>query len=822
MWILGIIALVALAIGLLYAGRTQLAWSVPSGLGLLWWALAGGVGGGVFSAAVAIFGVLVVFLSFTPLRKSVVTPFVMRAIAPFLPRMSETERVALEAGTIWWDADLFSGNPDWKKWLRNDPPKLSDRERAFLDGPVEELCRIVDEYEAQQTGDIPEEAWQLLREKKFFGMIVPETYGGLGFSAQANSAVVAKCSSRSTGLAVTVMVPNSLGPAELLIHYGTDEQKQYYLPRLATAEEVPCFALTEPTAGSDAGGMRSYGVVCRGEFEGKEVIGMRLTWNKRYITLGPVATVLGLAFRLYDPEHLLGDTEDLGITCALIPAEIPGVDLGRRHDPLGAPFMNGPTTGNDVFVPVDMIIGGPAMAGEGWRMLMQCLSAGRGISLPSLAAGASQLATRTLGAYATVREQFNLPLGKFEGVQEAMARVAGNTYALDALRLVTAASVDAGEKPSVISAVAKCYSTETMRSVLNDTMDVLGGAGVSLGPRNIMASPYVQAPIGITVEGANILTRTMIVFGQGALRCHPYARHEVEAVARKDAGAFDELFFKHIGFVCQNMARSFLLGLTGARFLTPPGKGRLARYYPQLTRMSAAFATCADFAMGTLGGNLKRKEQLTGKLADAFAWLYIGSTVLKKFHDEGQNEQHVPYARWALDQSLYNSQQALGKFIDNLPNRLAAKKLRVVCFPWGMRHTAPSDTLNVTIAEGILESRDARKWLTHAIFVPPRAEPGLGQLEDALEKVVAARPVHKVVKAAIRAKKLPARPSETLYDRALKAGVINEQEHTAAMDAEAARLEAITVDSFSTLGGTSGPRVLQNDPPEQAETSAAR
>jgi acyl-CoA dehydrogenase len=501
---------------------------------------------------------------------------------------------------------------------------------------------------------------------------------------------------------------------------------------------------------------------------------------------------------------------------------VPGVELGRRHDPLGAPFLNGPTTGKDVFVPVDFIIGGPKMAGQGWLMLMQCLSAGRGISLPSLSAGATQLATRTLGAYTTVREQFNLPLGKFEGVQEAIARVAGYTYALDALRRVTAAAVDQGEKPSVVSAIAKAYSTETMRSALNDTMDVLGGSGISLGPKNIMASACVQAPIGITVEGANILTRTMIIFGQGALRCHPYARFEVEAVAKKDTGEFDRLFFKHIGFVFQNMARSWVLGVTGARFVPTPNQGPLAGYFQQLTRMSAAFTTCADFAMGTLGGQLKRKEQLTGKLADAFAWLYIASTVLKRFHDEGQNREHVPYARWALDRSLYNTQQALDHYLMNLPNRLAALKLRAVCFPLGRRYSPPKDTLNVTIAEGVLENGSAREWLTHAIFVPPRNEPGLGRLEDALEKVMAARPIQKAVRAAVKAKKLPARPSETLYDRALGAGVITEEQHRQAMEAEAARLEVVTVDSFSEFSGNFGTRKVQNEPEEQATTSSTR
>jgi acyl-CoA dehydrogenase len=522
MWILGVLVLIALTATLLYRGRTKMAWILPIGLALLWWSIAGGFDSTWWQIVTVLFALDVIILGVPAVRQLVVTGPIMRALAKVLPGMSETERIALEAGTVWWDGDLFSGAPDWNKWLRNGPPRLSDRERAFLEGPCEELCRMVDDWDIAERRDLPPEVWDFIRKHRFFAMIIPEAYGGLGFSAQMHSEVVAKLSSRSPTLAVTVMVPNSLGPGELLLHYGTEDQKNHYLPRLASGDEIPCFGLTEPNAGSDAGSMRSYGVIQRGTFQGEEVLGMRLNWDKRYITLAPVATLIGLAFRLFDPEHLLGDTEDLGITVALIPADLPGITCGERHDPLGVPFMNGPTRGEDVFVPLDFIIGGAAMAGQGWMMLMQSLSAGRGISLPSLSGGALQLATRSTAAYASVREQFGLAIGRFEGIQEALARVVGLTYAIDATRVVTAASVDAGEKPSVVSAIAKAYSTESMRQGVTDAVDIFGGAGICLGPRNILARAYEAAPIGITVEGANILTRTMIIFGQGAMRCHPY------------------------------------------------------------------------------------------------------------------------------------------------------------------------------------------------------------------------------------------------------------------------------------------------------------
>lgn len=735
--------------------------------------------------------------SFPEIKRKYITLPAYRALKGVMPSISETEREALQAGTVGWDAELFSGTPDWAKLRRLAPITLTAEERAFLDGPTEELCKRLNDWRIRhELHDIPDDVWRFVCDNGFLGMLISKEHGGLGFSAQAQSLILGKISSRSPDGVTIVMVPNSLGPGELLISYGTKEQKDYYLPRLASAEEIPCFALTEPNAGSDAGGMQSYGVVTKGTYEGKEVIGMRLTWSKRYITLGPVATLLGLAFRLYDPEHLLGDKEDLGITCALIPTSIPGVDFKRRHDPLGVPFMNGPTTGENVFVPVDFIVGGPKMAGQGWRMLMQCLSAGRGISLPSLSAGAMKLATRTTGAYATIREQFGLPLGRFEGIQESMARIAGLTYAIDAVRSVTAAAVDAGEHPSVVSAIAKCYSTESMRKAVNDSMDILAGAGISMGPKNVMGCCYQQLPIGITVEGANILTRTMIVFGQGALRCHPHAQHEVRALAANDVATFDREFFGHIGFVFQTLARTKLLAHTNGAFASSPIPGPMAKYFKRLSRMAAAFSTCADFAMGTLGGDLKRKERLTGRLADAFGWLYIASTVLKKYVDEGQTRRDLPYAQWACEHALYEIQEGLNAFIQNMPNRAVARALRIAVFPWGRRYAPPSDRIGMEVAEGILEGREPWKALTVGIHVPSHAEPGLGEIESALEKILAARPVQKAIKVAIKERKLDKRPAVTLLDRALRAGVIGEREHAIAVEAEKAREQALIVDAF--------------------------
>jgi acyl-CoA dehydrogenase len=740
--------------------------------------------------------VIALIVGVPAVRRRLVTRWLMRHARAMLPRMGDTERTALEAGTVWWDGDLFSGAPDWRKLLDFRARPLSDRERAFLDGPVQELCTMLDEWTIGQAGDLSPKIWDFMKRHRFFGMIIPPEYGGLGFSAIAQSAVVTKLASRSVTAAVTVMVPNSLGPAELLLRYGTEEQKRYYLPRLADGQEIPCFALTGPEAGSDAAATQSLGVVCRGTYEGREVLGMRLTWRKRYITLGPVATVIGLAFRLRDPERLLGGTEERGITCALVPSRLPGIEIGRRHDPMGIPFQNGPTSGHDVFVPVDFIIGGPAWAGQGWRMLMESLAAGRSISLPALSVGAAQLAARVVGAYATVREQFDTPIGRFEGIEEPLARIGGWTYLMSAARTLTAGAVDAGESPAVVSAIAKCYLTEGMRRVLSDAMDIRAGAGICRGPRNILVRAYIAAPIAITVEGANILTRSMIVYGQGAIRCHPYVREEMRALAEGDLGRFDRAIFGHLGFVLANAARAFVLGLTGARLARAPVRGPVAQHLRRLSRMSAAFALVSDAAMITLGGHLKRRETLSGRLADALAWLYLASASVKKFWDDGQPERDRPFLDWVCRYALYQIQTALGGLLDNLPPRLAARAVRWLVFPLGARYRRPSDALGAQVARALLEDRDERLRLTRDIYVPPPDEPGLGRLEAALDKVVDALAVETKIRDAARAARIDRAPGDALVDLALQAGVITEEDRRRVRLADEARDEVIQVDAF--------------------------
>lgn len=781
---------------LLYLGRGYWAWVVTVAIALGGWTMMGIASPRAFAAALGVSLVAALVFGVPALRRWVVTFWLMRLVGAMLPRMGDTERIALEAGTVWWDGDLFSGGPDWRKLLDFKARPLSDRERAFLDGPVQELCTMLDEWTIGQAGDLSPEVWDFIKRHGFFGMIIPEEYGGLGFSAIAHSAVVTKLASRSVTAAVTVMVPNSLGPAELLLRYGTEEQKRYYLPRLAAGQEIPCFALTGPEAGSDAAATQSLGVVCRGTFDGREVLGMRLNWRKRYITLGPVSTVIGLAFRLRDPERLLGGADDLGITCALVPSHLPGIEIGKRHDPMGIPFQNGPNSGHDVFVPIDFIIGGRAWAGQGWRMLMESLAAGRAISLPALSVAAAQLAARVVGAYATVREQFDTPIGRFEGIEEPLARIGGWTYLMSAARTLTAGAVDAGERPAVVSAIAKCYLTEGMRAVVNDAMDIRAGAGICRGPRNTLAWAYMAAPIGITVEGANILTRSMIIYGQGAIRCHPHVREEMRALAERDLGRFDRAFFGHIGFMLTNATRAFLLGLSGGRLARPPVRGPLAPLLRQLSRMSAAFALVSDAAMATLGGHLKRREKLSGRLADALAWLYLASASVKRFWDEGQPERDRPFVEWASRHALRQIQEALGGVVDNLPNRLAALALRWVVFPLGARYRPPSDALGAQVARALLEDREGRLLLTPDIYVPPPHEPGLGRLEAALDKVVEALAVESKMRDALRAGRIDRAPGDALVELAVEAGVITEQDRQRIHAADEARDEVIQVDAF--------------------------
>jgi acyl-CoA dehydrogenase len=753
-----------------------------------------------FALTLIVVGVLMAaVLNFTPARRLWLSKPLFKWFKSVLPPMSATEKDAIDAGTVWWDAELFSGRPDWNQLLRTPRAELTTEERAFLDGPVDELCCMLDDWQiSHELDDLPAEVWAYLRKHRFFAMIIPKQHGGLEFSARAQSEVVMKIASRSVAAAVTVMVPNSLGPGELLLHYGTPEQKQHFLPRLARGEEIPAFALTGPWAGSDAGSMPDTGIVCKGEYKGKETLGFRVNWEKRYITLGPVATLLGLAFKARDPDGLLGGKRELGITCALIPTSTPGVEIGRRHNPGGA-FQNGPNRGTDVFVPMEWVIGGQAQVGNGWKMLMDCLSVGRAISLPALGTAAAKAAARTTGAYARVRRQFRIPIGRFEGIEEPLARLGGMTYRMDAARVLTATALALGGKPSVLSAILKYHNTEGMRAALNDAMDVHAGRGVCRGPRNYLAQTYQAVPVAITVEGANILTRSMIIFGQGAIRCHPYLLKEMQAAADEDAeaglSAFDALIFGHIGFTFSNLARSFGLALTGARFASAPALGPLTAYARHLTRMSASFALLADVAMLLLGGDLKRREKISGRFADILSHLYLASAVLKRFEDDGRPAADLPLARWALDDSMAIVEERLDGILRNFPLRGFGALLRPFVLPLGRRWMGASDRLGHEVARLLLSPSDTRDRLTSGLFIRLSEDDPLGLMELALEKVIIAEPVERKLEQAFGGS-ISNGTVEAMLQRGLTERVINEFEAETVREAMAITAAAIAVDDF--------------------------
>ena len=753
--------------------------------------------------AVTAFAVAVLAVPF--LRRTLVSYPVLLVFRRILPRLSPTEQEALDAGTVWWDGELFSGMPDWNKLIHLPKPQLSEDEEFFLEREVEQLCAMVDDWDVTHVRqDLSPEAWKFLREKGFFGMIIPKEYGGLGFSALAHSAVVTKLASRSATLSVTAMVPNSLGPAELLLHYGTQAQKDYYLPRLAKGLEIPCFALTGPFAGSDAGSIPDYGIVCHGEYNGQRMLGIRLNWEKRYITLAPVATLLGLAFKLYDPDRLAGGETDRGITLALIPTDTPGVVIGRRHFPLNSAFLNGPTQGHDVFIPMDFIIGGIARIGEGWRMLMECLSAGRGISLPSSAAGAGKLAARASGAYARVRKQFKLPIGKFEGVEEPLARIAGHLYMIDAARLMTTVGIDLGEKPSVISAIMKYHSTERGRLIANDAMDVHGGKGICLGPSNYLGRGYQQVPIGITVEEANILTRSMIIFGQGAIRSHPYVIREIRAAHDNGDKAralreFDAAFFGHVGFVASNAVRTFVFGMLNGRLIPVPPVAN-ERYYQRLTRYATAFALLADASLLFLGGSLKRREKISARLGDILSQLYLCSAALKRFEDDGRPEADRPLFHWGMDDAIWRIEEAFDGVLRNFPNRTAAFALRVLIFPRGRKARPPSDRLEHAIATLLMQPGEVRDRLTAGMYVPETREDPIGALEAALYSTLECEPLQAKVEEA-RKERGPARVRgmtelERIADARAK-GVLRPEEAALLERDYELRRKVVMVDDFA-------------------------
>ncbi len=698
-----------------------------------------------------IFIAAAVLLNVTNIRKKVLTGPLLKYVRAVLPPMSQTERDAIEAGTVWWESELFRGNPDWSKLMSTPVAKLNAKEQAFLDGPTNELCAMLDDWEiTYEHNDLPPEIWAFIKKNKFFGMVIPEEFGGLGFSAFGHSAIVTRISARSVTAGSTVMVPNSLGPAELLLHYGTDEQRKHFLPRLAIGEEIPCFALTGPTSGSDAAAMPDNGIVCKQMFNGVETLGLRCNWEKRYITLGPVATILGLAFKAYDPDGLLGGEEDLGITCALIPTDTDGVTIGRRHFPLNQAFMNGPNSGKDVFVPMEWIIGGQDNVGKGWRMLMESLSVGRGISLPSSGAAAGMAASRFTGAYARVRKQFNIPIGKFEGVEEALARIGGLTYLMDSGRRLTCAALDNGEKPSVVSGILKYFNTEHMRVVMNDAMDIHGGKAICMGPSNYLARAYQGVPVGITVEGANILTRSMIVFGQGAMRCHPHLVAEIEAAAIEDKDeaidAFDSALTGHIAYAISSGAQAMFHGLTRGRLAKSPVKGKPAKYYRRLARMSAGYSFLADFTLLFLGGELKRKEKLSGRFADGLIYMYMASAVLKRYEDDGRPEADWPLVEWSARYCIFQTQVALDQILRNFPSAWVGVILRGVIFPLGRRFRTPNDRLGRQVAELLLTPGEARDRLTDALYISTDPDDVTGCLEVAMKLSIAADPIEKSLK----------------------------------------------------------------------------
>lgn len=792
MMVLSIIATLML-IGALFYHRVSLA--VSSMLLIIWF---GALALASFWSAwpLVILALVLIPLNILSIRRALFSKPMLRTFQKVMPPMSRTEKEAIDAGTTWWEGELFRGKPDWQTLHAYPQPRLTEAEQAFLDGPVEEACRMANDFQiTHEMADLPPELWAYLKKHRFFAMIIKKEYGGLAFSAYAQSCVLQKLSGVSGILAITVGVPNSLGPGELLQHYGTQKQKDHYLPRLARGDEIPCFALTSPEAGSDAGAIPDVGVVCMGEWQGEQVLGMRLTWNKRYITLAPIATVLGLAFKLSDPQHLLSDKEELGITCALIPVKTPGVEIGKRHFPLNVPFQNGPTRGENIFVPLDFIIGGPEMAGQGWRMLVECLSVGRGITLPSNSTGSLKTIALAIGAYAHIRRQFRVSIGKMEGIEEPLARIAGNTYVMDAASTLITSGIMLGEKPAVLSAIVKYHCTHRGQRAIIDAMDIAGGKGIMLGSSNFLARAYQGAPIAITVEGANILTRSMIIFGQGAIRCHPYILSEMAAAATGDVNAFDKALFSHVGHVGSNAMRSFWLGLTAGRTSTSPTRDATRRYYQHLNRISANLALLSDVAMSVLGGSLKRRERISARLGDLLSQLYLASATLKRYEDEGRQESDLPLVLWGVQDALNQAEDAIDDLLRNFPNRLVAGALRLTIFPAGRHCRAPSDRLEHKLAKILQIPSATRTRLGRGQYLAPSEHNPAGQLEQALHDVMAAEPIHDRLCKQLK-KNLPFTRLDELAKRALKEGWITDQEAAIFQRAEVSRLRSINVEEF--------------------------
>ncbi|MGE4349983.1 MAG: acyl-CoA dehydrogenase [Candidatus Berkiella sp.] len=740
-----------------------------------------------------------VFLHHPDLKRRFITLPIYKTLSRSLPNLSETEKAALDAGTVGFEGELFRGNPKWENLFKIPKPCLSEEEQAFINGPVQTVCEMVNDWETTHVNhDLAPEVWAYLKNEGFFGLMIPKKYGGKAFSALAHSEILTILAGRSIVLASTVSVPNSLGPAELIHLYGTDEQKNYYLPRLAKGQEIPCFALTGPDAGSDATAIPDTGMICQGRFDGKEMIGIKLNWNKRYITLAPVATLLGLAFKLYDPNHLLSEKEELGITCCLIPTHLPGIKIGRRHFPINVPFQNGPTQGQDVFIPLDYIIGGIDMAGQGWRMLVECLSVGRAISLPASSAGGAKTGSMVTSAYSVIRRQFKTPIANFEGVQEALARIGGFTYLMDSARYLTVAMIDQGEKPSVPGAITKYHVTELGRKVANDTMDIHGGKGIMMGPSNYLGTPYSSVPVGITVEGANILTRSMIIFGQGAIRCHPYIIRQVEALQQENIEEFESLLNKHIGYTLSNMSRAFFHGITFARFASSPdAKPKIKRYYQRLARASSAFALIADLSMALIGGKLKFKESLSGRLGDLLSMMYMMSATLKRYKDQQYPKDDFAFVQWSLDYCLSRYWDTMDDILRNFPNKRVAILLKLLIMPFGHACRPPSDDLNKKVVKLMTTLSESRSRLIGKVFISSNPEDSVRIVEDAFKAAHTHQHLIKKVYDSIKNQNVVQSTFEFCIEYAFNAKILSEEEAFQLRELNELVQKAIAVDDFS-------------------------
>jgi len=788
-----------------YMRLPLLVWSLLLGAGLLAVSIFANVVPSQISLMWIIYAAIIIPLNLKHVRRNFISRPLFAAMKKIMPTISQTEQDALNAGDVWWEAELFSGKPDFS-FLQNLPkPELTDEEQAFLDGPVEEFCKMLDDWQiTHEDYDLTPEAWQFAKDNGLFALIIPKQYGGKEYSAYLHSQVVIKIAGSSFSAAVTVMVPNSLGPGKLLMTYGTEEQKDYYLPRLAKGIEIPCFGLTGTDAGSDAGAMTDTGVICYGNYEGKDdVLGVRLNFAKRYITLAPIATILGIAFKLTDPEHLLSEEEDRGITLALIKRETEGIEIGRRHFPANQAFMNGPIRGKDVFIPLDSIIGGVDYVGKGWAMLMNCLGDGRAISLPALGTAGGKMGARHTGAYARIRQQFHTPIGYFEGVEEALTIIAGQTYAMDAARSLVTVALDNGIVPSVISAIVKQQTMERMRVMINHAMDIHGGHAICMGPHNHICRGYQLMPVGITVEGANILTRTMIIFGQGAMRSHPYLLKEVQAVHNEDqkqgAKDFDNAFFAHMGFIISNVVRSFWLGISFAKFVSTPGDKNTIHFYQQLVRTSSAFALMADICVGVLGGSLKRREKISGRLADALSNMYVMSAALKHYEDQGSHKEDLVLLRWVCEDSLFNIQTALKGIMKNLPVPVIGALCNFIIFPLTKPYQHPNDKLGHKVARVTLSPSDTLDRLSAGIYCSDDKNNATGRITHAFNLVLDTEELQHKLRDAFKQGDISSRNSD-VYLEAKEKNIISETEYEQLVEAEEAIQNAIKVDEFSFSG----------------------